>query len=552
MTKQKILFFIFFSFFTAIIVKLAYLQILKPSKLSNANYLKTKRIVPERGRIYDRNGFPLAVNETVYNVFIEPKKMKDTDEAVEKLDSVLTIGEATLEAKIDKSKDWVLLLNGVSKEKKRELDKKRIEGLGFEDAFHRYYPESSLAAHLLGFVGKNAEGEDVGYFGVEGFFQKDLAGLPGVIKSERDLLGRPILIGTQEKFDSENGRDLYLTVDKSIQQIAKIKLEKGLETYKAKEGCVIVANPNNLEILALTCLPDFDVDRYFEFSEDYFKNPALSNLYEPGSIFKPLIVAAALEEKKIKPEDLYNEKGPVDIGEYTIRTWNNKYEGKISMTRILEKSSNVGMVYVGEKLGKDKLFKYLEKYEFGQYTGIELQGEVNGFLKPKFEWYPIDFATVTFGQGIAITPIQMIRAFSSLINGGKLYKPQVISKIVSEKTTKEVSPSFKRQTISEQTSEILKKMLVSTVENGEVKWAKPKGYQIGGKTGTAQIPIAGHYDPSKTIASFIGFAPIDEPKFIAIVILREPQTSPWGSETAGPLFFEIAKELLVYYDIAPE
>ncbi|MBI2641082.1 penicillin-binding protein 2 [Candidatus Roizmanbacteria bacterium] len=525
MTKQKILFLVFLLSFIAIGVKLLYLQILHPSRLSNSNYLRTKKIFPERGKIYDRTGLPLAVNKTVYTAFIEPKKIKDTEEVIEKLDSVLQLGEATLEAKIDETKDWVAIKSGIDEEKKTALSKMRIEGLGFEDAFHRYYPESSLAAHLLGFVGKNNEGESVGYFGIEGFFQKDLAGLLGVLKSERDLLGRPILIGTQEKFDPENGRDLYLTIDKSIQQIVKKKLQAGLESYQAKEGCVIVANPNNLEILALACLPDFDVDRYYEFSEDYFKNPAVSNLYEPGSTFKPFIMAAALEEKKVKPSGFYNETGPVDIGGYTIKTWNNKYEDKISLTRILEKSSNVGMVYIGEKLGKDKLYEYLQKYGFGKLTEIELQGETAGTLRPKFQWYPIDYATVTFGQGIAISPVQMIRAFSALINGGTLYKPLVISKIASEKNVNEIPPTQQGQIISVRTSHIIKKMLVSTVENGEVKWAKPKGYEIGGKTGTAQIPIEGHYDPSKTIASFVGFAPVNEPKFIALVILRETKTS---------------------------
>ncbi|MBI4008896.1 penicillin-binding protein 2 [Candidatus Roizmanbacteria bacterium] len=552
MTKQRLLFFVFFLFYLAIIAKLFYLQVLNPSPLTDTTYLKTNKILPERGKIYDRNGEPLAVNKSSYLLYIEPKKMQDKNYTVKKLDEILQIGEATLEAKIDETKDWVSIKDGIGRDQKQKLMALGLKGLGFEDKFQRYYPESSLAAHLLGFVGKNTQGEGVGYFGIEGFYNKDLVGLPGIVKSDRDILGKPILIGTQQKLDSENGRDLYLNIDASIQEVIKRKLQNGLETYGAKEGCIIVVNPNILEILALSCLPDFAVENYYKFSEDFFKNPAISNLYEPGSTFKPFIMAAALEEKSIRPDDFYEEKGPVEIGGYTIKTWNDKYEGKISVTRILEKSSNVGIVHISQLLGNKKLYDYLRSYGFGSSTGIDLQGEASGYLKPQSEWYPVDFATVSFGQGIAVTPIQMIRAFSALINGGALLKPLVVQRIDSLGEEKRIKTSLEKRVISNQTSEIIKKMLTATVENGEVRWAKPKGYQIAGKTGTAQIPIKGHYDPTKTVASFIGFAPVNEPKFLALVILHEPKTSPWGSETAAPLFFEVAKELLVYYNIAPD
>ncbi len=210
------------------------------------------------------------------------------------------------------------------------------------------------------------------------------------------------------------------------------------------------------------------------------------------------------------------------------------------------------MVFVGEKLGNKNLLNYLRKYGLDSLTGIDLQGEAKTFLKSNNQWYPIDYATATFGQGNAITPIQMITAFSSLINGGELIQPHVVKKIIIDGKEKNVTKNIIRKTISVKTSEAIKKMLYSTVENGEYKWAKPEGYKIGGKTGTAQIPIAGKYEATKTIASFIGFAPVNDPKFIALVILREPKTSIYGSETAAPIFFDIAKELFVYYNIGPE
>ncbi|OGK41780.1 hypothetical protein A2954_03630 [Candidatus Roizmanbacteria bacterium RIFCSPLOWO2_01_FULL_37_12] len=551
MSKQKLLFIVFFLSYVAIIVKLIFLQIINPIS-SDANYLKTSRIVPERGKIYDKNGEPMAVNKSSYLFYIEPKKIKDTKEFVKRVDAVLQMGEASLEAKVDSNKNWIAVKDGLDRTQKQSLQDLGLNGLGFEDRFQRSYPESSLSAHLLGFVGKDSQGENLGYFGIEGYYNKDLVGLPGILKSDRDLLGRPILIGTQQKLDSENGRDLFLTIDKPVQEIIKTRLRKGLEKYKAKEGCILLVNPQTLEVLALSCLPDFDVEHYYNFSEEFFKNPAISNLYEPGSTFKPLILAAALEENSVRPADFYDEKGPVQIGEYTIKTWDDKYEGRISLTRILEKSSNVGMVHVGQQLGQKKIFAYLKKYGFDRPTGIDLQGESYGNLKPETAWYPIDFATVSFGQGIAITPIQMIRAFAVLVNGGKMFKPYIVQKIGSGEDEKNISSKLEKQVISAKTSETIKKMLLSAVENGEIRWAKPKGYQIAGKTGTAQIPIKGHYDPTKTVASFIGFAPVSNPKFLALVILREPESSPWGSETAAPLFFDVAKELLVYYNIAPE
>ncbi len=553
MLKIRLIFFFFCILFILIIAKLFYLQVISPFSQSQLDYLRYKKILPQRGRVYDRNQQPLVLNQTTYRLFVEPKKLKDKQKVIETIDKVLEIGEATLGSRIDAKKDWVAIQSGITKEYRDKLAKLNLEGIGFEENYQRYYPEASLAAHVLGFVGKTTQGEDTGYFGLEGYYNQDLTGLPGLIKTEKDLLGRYILLGSQEKIESENGRDLILTIDKSVQEIIKKQLLDGLERYKAKEGCVIVADPKNLEIFGLVCLPDFDLTKYYDFSENYFANNAIATLYEPGSIFKPLIMAAAINEKKVKPDDFYNENGPIETGGYEIRTWDNKYEnGKITMTRILEKSSNVGMVYVGQKLGNKNILKYLRNYSLGSYTGIDLQGESSGLLKPPKEWYPIDYATVTFGQGIAITPMQMIRAFSSLINGGELLQPHVVKKIVYGDKEKEIGKKVIRRVIDEKTSEIIKKMLVSTVEHGEYKWVKPKGYKIGGKTGTAQIPIQGKYDPSKTIASFIGFAPADDPKFITLVVLREPKTSIYGSETAAPLFFEIAKQLFVYYNIAPE
>lgn len=553
MFKFKLIGVFFVIFYLLIIFKLFSIQILSEKSFQKDNYLKIQRILPERGRIFDRNKNILVLNQNSYLLYVEKPKVSNLDNLVESLSQFLQIDQATISGKlVNNDKYWIPIVDGLDEDKKKSIEKLKLEGVGFEKRIKRYYPEASLSAHLLGFLGKNEEGESVGYFGIEGFYDKELKGVPGFIKSEKDILGRPIMIGFQEKIDPEDGRDLFLNLDKTIQEIAKRHLLLGVERYRAKGGCIIIAQPKTMAILALTCLPDYDPQEYYLFSDEYFKNPAISNLFEPGSIFKPLIMAAAIEEKKIKPDDFYNEVGPIEIGGYKIKTWNNKYEGKISMTRILEKSSNVGMVYVGEKLGAKNILKYLKRYGFGSLTGIDLQGEISGYLKNERELYPIDYAAITFGQGIAVTPIQMITAFNSLINDGKLMRPFLVFKIANEKQEKIIKPKIIRQVLSAKTSQIIRKMLQSTIENAEVQWDIPKGYSFGGKTGTAQIPISGRYDPSKTNASFIGFFPVNRPEFIILVTLKEPTTSPWGAETAGPVFFKVAGDIIGYYGIMPD
>lgn len=549
--KVKLLFLAFIVFYAAIIIRLFYVQVLMKDLGGQDLYLKTKKLPAERGRIYDSKGNPLVLNQNSYLLYLEPKKIKEKYKLIDLLADKLKMEEASLESKINDKLVYQAITGGIDEDLKKEIENLKLGGVGFEYQMKRFYPEASLSAHLTGFVGRDENGESIGYFGLEGFYDKDLMGLPGILQTERDVIDRPIFVGTQNRVNPEDGRDLVLTIDKSVQEIAKRRLKEGIENYQARQGCVIIADPYTMAILALTCLPDYDIDKYYDFNEEYFENPVVSEVYEPGSIFKPLVVAAALDAKKIKSDEEMDEDGPVKIGEYSIKTWDDKYAGRISMTRILEKSSNVGMVYIGRKMGNALLYTYLEKFGFGKTTGIDLQGETSSYLKAKSDWYPIDYATVTFGQGIALSPIQMIRAFASLVNGGNLMKPYVVSKVVTNNREKVIQPVVERRVISSRTSEIIKKMLVSTVENAEAKWNRPPGYDIGGKTGTAQIPIQGHYDPTKTIASFVGFAPADSPKFITLVMLKEPKSSPWGSETAAPLFFNIAGELLVYYNIAP-
>lgn len=550
MTKLRLLLFGFLAVFCIVIIRLFFIQVLHPDL--QHDYLSTRQLEPERGKVYDRNGQPLVMNQILYKLFFEPQLITDKEKTVSSISKILGVDGASISARIDPTKQWTSVQSGIPKPQRDAILALNLPGMGFDNEWSRYYPDASISAHLTGFVGKTDDGNTIGRSGVEGFYNKDLAGLPGLVRSDLDLEGRPIFLGTQEQIDPENGRDLYLTIDKTVQMIVKQKLKEGLDKYDAKQGCAIIANPNTMEILALSCLPDYDPTTYYDFDNAAFRDTAISDSYEPGSTFKPLVMAKGIDEGLIKADTIYHEDGPVKVGEYTIRTWNNSYEGPITLTHALEKSSNVAMVYIGSKLGNKKLYDAIHNFGFGQYTNIDLEGEASGFLKPKDLWYPIDYSTATFGQGLAVTPIQMITAFSAVINGGNLMKPYVVKQLKGE-TIKNVEPIFVRQVISKKTSDIMKQILLATMENGETKYLKMSGgYKVGGKTGTAQIPIEGHYDPTKTIASFVGFTPIKTPQFIGLVIVREPKSSEWGSETAAPIFFNIAKELIVYYNIAPE
>jgi len=557
MRRILIVFTLFFIFFLLVIGRLFYWQVLKADKLqiqAEEQYLLKEEIPAKRGEILYTDGQPLVTNEKCFLVFAQPKLIIDKKELAQKLSATLEMDEATVAAKLSqKDLYWTPIKHQVEIEKTEAIKKCNLKGIGFQEESKRFYPEGSTSAHLLGFVGKDVAGRDKGYFGLEGYYDRELRGRSGFLTVEKDAQGNPILTDLREEFGNENGETLVLNIDRGIQYLLEKKLKEGIEKYQAKAGGVISMAPKSGEILGMADFPSYDPGKFLDFKEEQYKNPLIADSFEPGSIFKVIVMAAALDQKLVKPTTKYDEKGPISIGGYQIKTWNDKYNGEITMTEVLEKSSNVGMVWVAGQLGKENLLAYLKKFGFSQKTEIDLQEELAAELRPDNQWKEIDLATVSFGQGIAVTPIQMIRAVAAIANGGQLVKPYVVKEIVKEDGGVEMMRSqTERRVIKPETAAVLTEMMVSAVDNGEAKWAKPQGFRIAGKTGTAQIPVAGHYDTQKTIASFVGFAPADDPKFVMLVTLREPNTSPWGSETAAPLFFDIAKELFNYYGISPD
>lgn len=519
--------------------------------MADSQYSQTLSLPAKRGEIFSSDGFPLVTNRQAYLLFAETKKINDSL-FNQKLAKILKVPEASISAKILPDFFWVALAHKVPKLQAEEIKKLNLAGVGLSPETQRFYPEASTAAHLLGFLGSDQNGKDTGYFGLEGYYDRELAGREGILKQEKDVWGRPILLGKQTEEKAVDGRSFNLHLDRNLQYLVENKLKSAMEKYGARIGNVIVMDPKTGGISAMATVPNFDPGNFGQFTGDVFKNPVVSDSYEPGSTFKVMVMASAVDAGVIKAGDIYDDSGPVKIGEYYIRTWNDKYRGQETATQIIEHSSNTGMVWVGKKLGKDRLVDYLAKFGFAQKTGIDLEGEADANLRPKADWGEIDLATASFGQGIAVTPIQMLAAVNVIANGGKLVRPAVVSSVIDSNGKKiTIEPKVIHRVIKPETAEIIKEMMVSAVENGEAKWAKAKGYRIAGKTGTAQIPVAGHYDKDKTIASFVGFAPADNPKFVMLVLLTETQSSPWAAETAAPLFFEIAKELFNYYGIVP-
>ncbi len=373
------------------------------------------------------------------------------------------------------------------------------------------------------------------------------------MRQERDATGKPIVNLAYQLVAPEKGRTIQTTIDRTVQFIVEKQLRLSVEKYRAKAGSVLVMEPQSGKILAMASYPTYDPNFWQNYSAEDFKNPLVADSFEPGSIFKVIAMAAAIGEKIVKPETVCERcDGPRQIGGFVIRTWNNKYYPNSTMVEILEHSDNVGMVYVVEKLGINKFLKYIKNFGFGALTGIDLQDESTPALRPANEWKEIDAATVSFGQGIAVTPIQMVRAVAAIANGGQLVKPFVVEKIIGDDKHFEQKTTVLRQVIRPETAKMVTEMMVSAVDKGEARVFKPPGFRIAGKTGTAQVPVEGHYDPEKTIASFIGFAPANDPKFVMLVRFLEPQTSRFGSETAAPTFFAIAKELFAYFGITPQ
>lgn len=561
-----------------IVARLFYWQFLANVTSNSDTFSQESKIPASRGEIFASDGFPLVTNQEAFLLYGQPNELSgDSKTVAQKLAPFLisekySTSSAGLSEEEQKQKDeeiknkqesltqklsdkrlfWVQLARKIPIVTKSKIDSLSIKGLDFERDTKRFYPEASMGAQLLGFVGSDKFGDDTGYFGLEGYYDSKLRGQDGRLGEEKDPLGFPILVGSYRSIAPKEGDSLYLTIDRTIQYIVEKRLSDDVKKYGAKDGSVIIADPKTGNILAMATYPNYNPALFSEFTESDFKNPAVSDAYEPGSTFKLIAMSAALDLSLIDPNTRCDVcSGPRQIGDYQIETWNNQYHPNSTMTEVIEHSDNIGMTFVADKLGIDRFYDYIKKFGFGSKTGIDLQGEIPGLVRQKEGWRPIDLATASFGQGIGVTPIQMVQAVQAIANGGKLISPKIVDKVVEGGKETKVQPQIERQVISQKTAALMTEMMVNAVVKGEAQAFAPKGYSIAGKTGTAQIPVAGHYDPTKTIASFVGFAPADNPRFVMLVRFTEPTSSIFGAETAAPTFFAIAKDIFNYLAISP-
>ncbi len=434
---------------------------------------------------------------------------------------------------------------------KKEL---KISGIGFSESQFRFYPEANIGSNILGFVGYVGDKQQ-GRYGLEGFFDQELAGLPGSIKIERDARGYPIIINDREYNNADDGSDLVLTINRSIQLMACQKLNDAVSRHGADGGSVIILDPESGAVLAMCSNPDYDGNNYRDVKDiKDFTNQAVFSQYEPGSIFKVITMAMALDQEKITPQTTYDDTGQVVIAKYKIENSDHKANGIQNMTQVLEKSLNTGAIFAMRSIGPDLFSEYARKFGFGEKTGIELEGENKGDIKnltkkPVGELYA---ATASFGQGIAVTPIQMASAFLALANNGIMMKPYIVKEIIRLDGSKiETNPETIGRVISEKAAAIIGGMMVNVVENGHGKKAGVKGYYVAGKTGTAQVPAKdGGYQAGAHIGSFAGFAPADNPKFVMLVRIDQPRDVEWAESSAAPLFGELAEYMLNYWQVA--
>lgn len=528
----------------------------------------SSNLFPVRGSVFIQDTrigeeYPLAINKDIFLVYADTRKIENQETAqkvAQELARVLNYDDEKKLAvflQLDKRTDpYEPIDQKVDEEKVNELKNLKLAGILFERRSERVYPEEKLGSSIIGFLGKNDAGLSVGRYGIEGYWQEELAGSGGFFSGAQSRAGNLISLANTLFKPPVNGADILLTIDRTLQFKACERLKKGMEDYKAKTASLIIMDPLTGAVRAMCSLPDYDPNKYNEVeSVEVYNNSAIFNAYEPGSVYKPITMAAALNEGVIKPETTFYDSGSVNPGckKAIENAGFKKYETQ-SMIGVLENSINTGMVFVVEKLGKAKLKKYSFDFGFGVKGGVGLDGETTGTLdslskneKSEFDCYT---ATASFGQGVTVTPLQMATAYSVIANGGMLLKPYIVQEMrYSDGRVERTKVKEIRRVIEQRTATLLTGMLVNVVDNGQAKGARVNGYHVAGKTGTAQIAGQGGYTEDYN-HSFVGFAPIEDPKFVMVIRFEKPDVK-YSADTAAPVFSDIAKFALQYYQVPP-
>lgn len=543
--------------------KLGYLQIFKIQEfraLADNTQLKKWLIPAKRGRIYIKDGnseYSSAMNETVKLFYIDPTFIKDKNAFAKTLSPITGISVKELYGKANQKSAYVVVAKEVNNEQAGKIQKLDMPGLVLEDVPKRVYPEGRFMSHLLGFVTSDGSGK----YGIEEQLNNVLSGTPGLVRAKTDKNGVPILTQDNIARDPVSGSDVHLTIDRAIQQQVELALRQSVKKFRAKGGSVMIMEPKTGKILALANAPDFNPNFYYK-EKDYtrFENVSFSRVYEPGSVFKIFTMAAGLNENKITPSTKYKDSGKLHIDDHYIMNSDRKAHGTNTMSQALEKSLNTGTTWVLEQLGggkitragKDIFYKYMKDFGFGTKTGVETTLEANGYISKPKDVSNHTYATMSFGQSIAVTPVQLTQAVAAIANDGVMMKPYLIDKtITANGKVTETKPVEVRRIISKEAAVQLQNMMVGVVKRGHGQRAGVKGYRVAGKTGTAQIPNPrGGYLMHANIGTFVGFAPAEDPQFVMIVKIDRPQVA-WAESSAAPVFGDLSAFLVRYLAIAP-
>jgi len=512
---------------------------------------------PRRGAILDRNGYPLTASVDAYDVLVDSQVWDDPAEAQGQAEALADVLDRppqdiledlstsiTREVTVDRGLDYQASLR---------LEDLGLPGVRLMRTSRRVYPEGNLAASLIGFIGR----DNVGLTGLEADYDRDLSGAAGSLSYERDGMGNKIGTGYSKQVPPKPGADIILTIDRYMQRLAERELDATIKKHQASGGTIIIMDPRTGAILAMTSRPSFDLthlDLSDESKMDLYRNRAITDLYEPGSVFKVITMAAALDSGLVSPDSVYVDEGAAHVSGWTIVNWDFGAHGTQTATQILVKSLNTGAVWLSELLGPDRFYDYVHRFGFGEPTGIGLSGEAAGQVRTPAEdaWSEVDMATNSFGQGVNVTPLQLITAISTIANDGQLVRPYVVQEIHRGDDRQVFQPQEVRQVITAETANTLTRMMDAVVDGITTIYAiSVPGYQVAGKTGTASISVPGGYKEGFYIATFAAFVPSDDPVLAMVIKIDEPKDVPWGSAVCAPVFARMAQSILNYLKVPP-
>jgi cell division protein FtsI (penicillin-binding protein 3) len=533
--------------FCILVFRLFYIQIIKHKDFLLRAKDQNQRIVSlesKRGSIYDRNMRELAVSIKTDSAYLNPKEIIHPEETVEQLSKAVEINKSRLLRSIQDNKNFVWLKRQMSPAQARRLKELDLEGVGFVEEYKRFYPKRDLAGHVIGFVGVDNKGLE----GIEYLYNNQLKGKSLKILLEKDALGRYIYLKENDAKIPSEGYDLVLTIDEVIQYIATKELKRQVIETEAKGGIVVVMDPSSGEIMALSEIPDFNPNNFPRYHSGVWRDSVVADGFEPGSTFKIISAAAAIEEKLVKEKEMiFCENGRIELGGVPIHD-HEKY-GWLSFHEVIQKSSNIGAIKVSQRLGREMFYSYIRKFGFGSKTGIDLPGEFSGHVRPPGEWSSVSIGSISIGQEILVTPIQLVSAMSAIANGGVLLRPRILKAFIDKgDVVKETGREEIRRVISPETSRIMTHILKGVVTEGTGSEGAVKGFSVAGKTGTAQKYDSEiqAYSKDKYLTSFVGFVPAEEPILTILVIIDEPKRVFWGGKAAAPVFSRIAEQALRY------